>query len=534
MICAHHSLSLSIINICPEFQSINYQERIQVLKEIQYIVHHTNAKYDVELMCCIATNMIKYLNQVSTHGDDSNPRIISVIFSILVNLFQNFEKEDFAFFKMHGAELLEKCMIVYKSVREDCKDTFICNLVQLLEILSRLNAEEMKLKMANNQFLLDILNNVFGNDELDMSVHYYAVQVLKNISCYDENERSKIIEHEGLLKAFIDFYMFYNHDEPDTESISLIVLNLSLCSHTKVRLVEIECTIDMLLNLCNNENTQTRKNAVAACGNLILQEENRLTLLTHNDGSMIDAMESILRDEEDSVIQKRVARIVRHFSDETTVELMMNHGSIVETLCIVAIGNTSIEVRAETIDTLACFAFYSNETSSSEYKKILSALVKIGKTSTQPTCINNIMKSFNKISLKERHRRSMVRCQDLLHVIGSTLSSNDSSNVAIEQASNTIYNLSQDVNVREFMVTHNLLRGMIDVGLKKVSNACALSIYHVNMALVNMTKSEFTRQAMSDENDLIQCLMTFVQSSNIAIDSKEAAKSAILTLVPLI
>lgn len=529
----HRSLSSSI-NKCSEFQSINSdQERIQVLKEIQYFVHHTNAKYDMELVCNIATNMINYLDQVSTHRDGSNVGIISVIFSILVNLFQNFQEEDLTFFKLHGAELLEKCVIVCKSVREDCKDTFICDLVQLLEILSRLNAEEMKLKMADNEFFLDILNDVFDSDELDMSVKYYAVQVFKNISCYDENERSKIIEHEGLMKAFIDFYMFYDHDEPDTESISLIVLNLSLCSHTKVRLVEIESIIDMLLNLCNNENMQTRKNAIAACGNLILQEENRLTLLTHNDGSMIDVMENILRGEEDSVIQRRVARIVRYCCDETTVKLMMNHGSIVETFCIVALGNTSIEVRAETIDTLACFAFYSNETSS-DYEKILSALVKIGKTSTQPKCINNIMKSFNKLSLKERHRRPMVKCRDLLNVIGSTLSSNDSSSVALEQASNTLYNLSQDENAREFMVTHNLLRVMIDVGLKKVSNACALSIYHVNMALVNMTKSEFTRQIMSDEKDLIQCLMTFVQSSNIAIDSKEAAKSAILNLVPLI
>lgn len=532
---AHRSLSTSI-NTCSEFQSINSdQERILVLKNIQYIVHHSNANYDVELVCSIATNMIKYLNQVSSHTEGSNMEIISVIVSILVNLFQNFKEDDLKFLKLHGAALLEKCVNVYKSVcDQDGNDALICDLVRLLEIVSRLNAEEMKVKMVNDQFILDILNDVFGDDKLDMSIKYYAIQALKNFSYCDEYERSKIIEHEGLLRAFIDFNMFYNQAEPDTESISVIVLNLSLCSHTRVRLVENECIIDMLLNLCSHENTQTRKNAVAACGNLILQEENRLTLLTHNDGLIIDAMEKILRDEEDSIIQRRVARILRHFSDETTVKLMMNHGSVVETLCIVAFDNTSIEVRAETIDTLACFAFHSNETSSSDYKKILFALVKIGKRSTQTTCINNIMKSFNKISLKERHRRSMVKCEDLLNVIASTLSSNDSSNVALEQASNTLYNLSQDENVREFMLTHNLLRGMIDIGLKKVSNACALSIYHVNMALVNMTKSEFTRQVMSDENDLILCLMTFVQSSNIGIDSKEAAKSAILNLVPLI
>jgi len=385
--------------------------------------------------------------------------------------------------------------------------------------------------MVNAGETLDIIRIVILDDESNLGTKLDAVATLKNITYYVEDKRLQILNHPGLIDALIKLCTVHG-DEMGKEFASAVIRNLAMAPTTKVPMMEYSCLIDVLVELTEDPDVKTRRNAVSAIGSLAIADENSLTFVTHGEGVVLRIMKRLVETEEDSIIRRRAARALRCFGRKETVEMIVDCRGIVDTLCNAAMNDTSVEAKIEAIEALACYISHANEMTP-YYNRMLDAMVNIGNSSPPPSCIEALIKTFNTLACFDRHRKPMADHPGLLQTFSIIALNEKKSSTCLEQVASAFHNLSQDESARKELAKPHILPLLVTIG----STACendgdnALARSYANLAIVNVAIPESNRIQMAKESGLLNSLIQFASTSEDS-ESKESVKATIIKLIP--
>ena len=67
-------------------------------------------------------------------------------------------------------------------------------------------------------------------------------------------------------------------------------------------MVEISGILDILVQLMDDQNLKTRRNAVSAVGSLAIADENSMIFVTHGEGVILRTMQRLVEEEENTLL----------------------------------------------------------------------------------------------------------------------------------------------------------------------------------------------------------------------------------------
>lgn len=488
--------------------------------------HKIEALHDIEVKEGIVSSLCLQLGYVLDKGKNNIPEVVS-IFSLLALVYQCSDKEKARSFLENGEDLFRLIAYAFDCVRDtQYFDWCTYHVMRVMRCLSR--TKVASLSMVGKEEMLNIIRIIILDSESNLGAKLDAVATLKNITYYAENDRLKILHHPGLMDALIRLCTVHG-DEMGKEFASAVIRNLAMAPNTKIPMVEHSCLLDVLVELTDDPDLKTRRNAISAIGSLAIADENSLAFVTHGEGIILQIMQKLVEEEEDSIIRRRAARALRCFGRKETVEMIVDCRNIVDSLCNVAMKDTSIEAQIEAIEALACYISHAHEMKP-YYKKMLDAMVNIANSSPPASCIETLIKTLNTLSCFERHRKPMTDHAELIKTISKMTKSQKTSITCLEQASSAFYNLSCDEEARETMMNTDLLKLLVSIGSNDLEEGSLCKNYAVR-ALVNLGSAESNRECMAQEDGLLKCLIQFASVSQDSA-TKDEVKSTIIKLIP--
>jgi len=507
-------------------QSITDEQRALVFNQaIKAFDHKIEALHDIEVTEGVVPALCLQLGYALNKGEEHVEEIVT-IFSLLSLVYQCSDKAKTKSFEQAGDDLFRMIECAFDNVRDtQYFDWCTYHMMRVIRALSR--TKEASLAMVNQEEMLNIIRIIILDSDSNFVAKLDAVATLKNITYYAEDDRLKILHHPGLMDALIRLCTVHG-DEMGKEFASAIIRNLAMSPNTKVPMVEHSCLLDVLVELTDDPDLKTRRNAISAIGSLAIADENSIAFVTHGEGIILQIMQRLVLEEEDSIIRRRAARALRCFGRKETVEMIVDCRGIVDSLCNVAMKDSSVEAQIEAIEALACYISHANEMSS-YYNKMLDAMVNIANSSPPPSCIETLIKTMNTLSCSARHRKPMTDHPDLLKTV-SQIAKTQKTVTCLEQTSSAFYNLSCDEEAREKMISSQILRMLINIGSNELEDGMLASTYAV-LALVNLATPESNRICMAQEDGLLKCLIQFASVSQDSA-TKDQVKSTIIKLIP--
>lgn len=512
-------------------RSITDSERTSAFRQTQKLLSHKiEALHDIEVAEGIVSSLLLHLGYILNKGCEEHLNDIGSIFSLLGMVYQCSVKAKTISVQQSGEDIFRMMSSAFHSVRyTESFDWCTFHILKVLRSLSRTRVASTA--MVKTEETLDIIRIVILDDESNLGTKLDAVATLKNITYYVDDKRLQILNHPGLIDALIKLCTVHG-DEMGKEFASAVMRNLAMTPTTKVPMMKYSCLIDVLVELTEDPDVKTRRNAVSAIGSLAIAVENSFTFVTHGEGIVVRTMKRLVETEEDSIIRRRAARALRCFGRKETVDIIIDCRGIVDTLCNAAMRDTSVEARIEAIEALACYVSHANEMSP-YYNRMLDAMVNIGNSSLPPSCIEALIKAFNTLTCFDRHRKPMADHPGLLRTLSIIAMNQKKSSTCLEQVASAFYNISQDESAREQLSKPHILPLLVTIG----STACendddnALARSYANLAIVNAAIPESNRTQMAKENGLLNSLIQFASTSEDS-EWKESVKATIIKLIP--
>ena len=489
--------------------------------------HKIEALHDIEVKEGIVTSLCLQLGYVLNKGDKHVQEIVT-IFSLLALTYQCSDKEKTRSFHNNGKDLFRLISFAFDNVREtQYFDWCTYHMMRVMWSLSR--TKTASFAMVEKEEMLNIIRAIIMDSESNLGAKLDAVATLKNRTYDAEDDRLKILQHHpGLMDALIRLCTVHG-DEMGKEFASAVIRNLAMAPNTKIPMVEHSCLLDVLVELTDDPDLKTRRNAISAIGSLAIADENSLVFVTHGEGIILQIMQQLVEEEDDSIIRRRAARALRCFGRKDPVEMIVACRNIVDSLCKVVKNDPSIKAQIEAIEALACYISHAHEMKP-YYNIKLDAMVNIANSSPPPSCIEILVKTLNTLSCFERHRKPMTDHPDLLNTVSKLTKSQKTSVTCLEQTSSTFFNLSCDEEAREKMNSSDLLRLLINIGSNDLEDGMLSSTYAIR-ALVNLVIPEVNRAGMAQEDGLLKCLIQFASVSQDSA-TKDEVKSTIIKLIP--
>ncbi len=511
-------------------QSITQDQRTQAFLAAQKAFDHKSEMYhDIEVQEGIVSSLCLQLGYILNRGSSEGVDLAS-IFSIIALVYQCSDEVREASFTHVGKDLLKMMYVSFKIVK-DTEYFGWCSfhIMKVMRSLSRL--KDASLAMVNQEEALTILQIVILDNDLNIGAKLEAIATLKNLTFYAEDDRLTIMHHPGLIDALIRTCTDRG-DDTGREFASAVIRNLAMAPDTKVEMVEISGILDVLVQLMDDQNLKTRRNAVSAIGSLAIADENSMIFVTHGEGVVLQTMQRLVEEEEDSVIRRQAARALRCFGRKDTVEMIVDRRGIVEALCGVAMNDPSVEAQIEAIEALAAFVSHAHALAPF-YNNILDAIVNIAHSTPPTSCIEALAKTMNALSFIQHHRRPMVDHHDLLRTM-TIIASNPTNGSIIcrEQCASAINNLSCDEGNREQLTPNYILSFLMFAMSNKFRNERLMQTYAVK-AIVNLSKFEKNKKCIAHEKGLLSLLIDYTaETQNSSI--KDDVKSTIIDLIPLL
>ena len=490
--------------------------------------HKIEALHDIEVQEGIVSSLCLQLGYVLNKGD---PELIDIasVFSIIAMVYQCSDEIRDASFSHVGIDLLRMIFSSFHLVQNtDYFGWASYHIMKVMRSLSRL--KDASIVMTQHDDALTILQIVILDEAVNLGAKLEAIATLKNITFFAEDFRLRIMSHPGLFDALIKTCTDRD-DNTGREFATAVIRNMAMVPDTKIPMVEHSCLLDVLVELMDDQNLKTRRNAVSAMGSLAIAEENSVIFVTHGEGVLLRILKRLVEEDDDAVIRRRAARALRCFGREETVGMIVDTNGIVESLCAAAMNDPSVEAQIEAIEALATFVSHAN-IFAPYYKNILDAIIKIASCSPPPSCVQVLLKTMNILSCKRDHRQPMIQHCDLLHTVTVLASDPSGTNTCRELCSSTIYNLTCDEEHRGEMSSKVVLSFLLVVLSEEYRNERLSQTYAVK-ALENLASYDTNRKCLANETGLLQRLMNFAAVADNS-DTKEAAKFTLIQLIPLL
>ncbi len=514
----------------------------------QMLDHKLETLHDIEINEGIVSSLCLQLGYVLNKGTNYVQDIVAV-FSLLSSVYQCSDKSKAKSFAQTGEDLFRMIELAFDSIRDtEYFDWCTYHIMRVMRALSRV--KEASIAMVRQEEMLNIIRIIILDTDSNLGAKLDAVATLKNITYYAEDYRLQILHHPGLIDSLIRTCTVHG-DEMGKEFASAVIRNLAMAGNTKIPMVEHSCLLDVLVELTDDPDLKTRRNAISAIGSLAIADENSVAFVTHGEGIILQIMRRLVlqSEEPDAIIRRRAARALRCFGRKETVEMIV-HGDchdIVDSLCKVAMNDTSIEAQIEAIEALACYISHAHEMAP-YYKQMLDAMVSIANSSPPYSCLETLVKTMNTLSCFDRHRRPMADHPELLRAVcqicqiahsragvASGVASSPSRRspvtfTCLEQAASAFYNLSCDNDVSETIIIPSILEVLVLMGVNDDTDAMLACTFAVR-TLVNLAKVGSSRGIMAQQDGLLKCLIQFASTSQDSA-TKDDVKSTIINLIP--
>ena len=508
-------------------QSITDEQRMTMLNHAQKAFDHKiETLHDIEVSEGIVPSLCLQLGYVLNKGDEYVQEIVTIL-SMLSLVFQCSDKFKAKSFQQNGSDLFRLIALVFDVIRDSQYfDWCTYHMMRVMRSLSRTKLASFG--MINDENMLNIIRTIILDSESNLGAKLDAVATLKNITYYVEDDRLRILHHPGLMDALIRLCTVHG-DEMGKEFASAVIRNLAMAPDTKIPMVEHSCLLDVLVELTDDPDLKTRRNAISAIGSLAIADENSLAFVTHGEGIILQIMQRLVEEENDSIIRRRAARALRCFGRKETVDMIVDCRGIVDSLCKVAMEDPSVEAQIEAIEALACYTSHASEMAP-YYNKMLDAIVNIANASPPLSCIETLIKTLNSLSCFERHRKPMADHPHLLRTVSTMANGKKTSIICMEQTASAFYNLSCEEEARAKLNDSCILSLLVSVGSNEQEDG-ALAITYAVRALVNLAVPEDNRTCMAQEDGLLKCLIQFASVSNDSA-TKDEVKATIIKLIP--
>ena len=509
-------------------QSITNDQRSQAFATAQRAFDHKiETLHDIEVQEGIISSLCVQLGYILNKGSLEVPSIdIASVFSIISVVYQCSDEVREASFAHVGKDLLRMIFSSFTLVRDtECFGWCSFHIMKVMRALSRLR--EASIIMANQEEALTILQIIILDTVVNLGAKLEAVATLKNITFYAEDVRLDIMNHPGLFDALIKTCTDRG-DDTGREFASAVIRNIAMAPDTKIPMVEHSSLLDVMVQLMDDQNLKTRRNAVSAIGSLAIAEENSMIFVTHGEGVILQIMQRLVEEEEDSVIRRRAARALRCFGRRETVGMIVDQRGIVQSLCTAAMNDPSVEAQIEAIEALSTFVSHTHVLAPF-YNNILDAIITIANSDPPPSCVEALSKTMNALSCSQEHRQPMIDHSDLLWTMISISSNPSSTGICREQCASTIYNLTCDEDNRGKMASKLVLSFLIMTLSSEYRRERLSQTYSVK-AVANLAAFEKNRKCLVNERDLLHSLIEFAAVSDNS-DTKETVKSAIIQLI---
>lgn len=447
------------------------------------------------------------------------------IFSIISNVYQCSDGVREASYVHVGKDLMQTIFRSFTFVRES-KYSEECSyyIVKVMKALSRVRGASVYMTLQDEA--LTILNTMIIDRGGNYNAEIEAIATLKNITLYAEQCGHKILHHpgifDGLLKSCTD-----RDVDISREIASAVIRNLAMASDTKAEMLGHSSLLDILMELLDDENIKTRRNAISIVINLAISLENGVVFVTHGEGVLLQIIHRLMEEDNDYVVRRRSVRALRYFGSEETIEMIAGQHGIVESLLSIVKYDPCVEVQLEAIDSFASLAYFSHSLSWF-YESILESLTQIANFVPHPFCLEALAKTLNTLSCHREHRQGMIHHYNLLSTIPLIASDPMSTMLCREQCVSAIYNFTLDKEHRGKMascipylsaILSNRFRG----DKKTQTNAVK--------ALANLVEFEKNKKCVAQESGLMYSLIDFASISD-NLETKETIKAIITNMIP--
>ena len=509
-------------------QSVTHDQRTSAFLVAQRMFdHQLSMLHDIEVIEGMASTLCLQLGYILNKGTNDGSNIVSIM-SVLSLVYQCSDKTREKSFNQIGSELVDViCKSFWNARHIKTFEQLSNHIANILKLLSRLRSASIL--MASQKDILTLIQHILMIKTNNKSAKVEAVATLKNMSFYAEEYRSSMFQHPSLMDSLIRMCMD-DGDEIGKEHSSAVIRNLAMAPDTKKNMAEHQSLMDTLVYLTDDHNIKAKRNAISTIGSLAIEEENSVLFVTHGEGIIVKIMTTLVERDEDCVIRRRAARILRSFGQRDAIKVLGDYQGIIDTLCRVAIEDSNTDTQVEAIEALSCYISNINEMTLSN-DKVIDSMIKIAKTTPSPTCMEILVRSLNTISMFDSQRKSLIDHEHLLNAL-SMLSSDPKATAACQECGMcALYNLSCEVENREKMVCKSVLYSLTLTVANDFANQEAQK--YAVMTLVNLAELEQNRKCMSIENNLLKGLLQYVIDTEDSM-LKDRVKKTLMELIPLI
>lgn len=507
----------------------------------QELDHKNETMHDIEVEEGLVSSLCLQLGYL-LQTPQPNVYDLSHVISLLSLSYQCSDSTRETSYHMVGRDLIRMMCVAFQIVK-DTSEYIPCALpiMKVLRALSRLR--EASVYMVHQEDVLTILRLVVMDDkgvtdnddgfrvrahQPHLGSKLEAMATLKNISFFAEDFRLLMLQHPGLIDALL-----LACSDPENsfgrEYASAVIRNLAMAPDTKVPMGGYCTLIDTLVQLMDDSNLKTRRNSVSAIGSLAISDENSIVFLTHGEGIIVKIMRRLIENECDAVIRRRAARALRCFGRKDTIDMLADRVGIINSLCVVAKDDPSVEAKIEAIEALACYISHAQSTAP-YYNGIMDSIINIAKASPPVSCMETLAKTMHTLSCFEKHRIPMTNHHHLLKALTSIASHHAATIICREHAASTLFNLSCGPENRTKMVGRNVLSTLVMFASDEREESRNLRRVAVR-TIVNLSLIEKNHKCLAREVGVLKCLIQFTLSSkDCAV--KDEVKASMINLIP--
>ena len=214
-------------------------------------------------------------------------------------------------------------------------------------------------------------------NQLAREMRSVQLRSLANLS-HDKENKVSMMKYPTLISALI---RSATRSEKEKEYVGIILMNLSAERLNQVDIVsgyngEL---VNTLVKLTRANSSETVDYATMAIENLAFLKVNRIRLITHRDGNVLDALLDLIQDRTNvrsrtERVQRRATGALMNLACTETAQMMASHKSLLSVLSITASSDASSEVTSRSSSALLKIA---NEIiiSMPQFSTLFSALV---------------------------------------------------------------------------------------------------------------------------------------------------------------
>lgn len=375
-----------------------------------------------------------------------------------------------------------------------------------------------------------------------------ALGMLKNLTYFDEDQHSHLLQAAGLLPSLTSLPSRPCLSMKSRQRLSAILRNFTVSAECRSLLVRKPAAVGMLVQLMMSKPVSTgesersdyrklRHNLLNALIGLSMDNESSLLLIFYGDGILLKLLKRYLKDSTDEVVRKRAARILRLLAHERSAPLLVHDADLMHVLSEAALYDPTVSVRQEASEAFTRCAALVQAEHQPHFQSVLDALTLLTK---RQDCRRSLSNAVLAQALKEQssypcNRKLMAERSVLVESVAQIALSQDSP-TAVNDACCTLKHLSTEEANSERLAK---IPAVLDALVANVSSYSTAEANETTFpsekensvqTLVHLASATANRKIMVQHTCLLQSMIHVARSAPSDNETKAGIKKAILLL----